>query len=271
MNSVTEDWALGMRFKKLGYRCRYVNVRFRACHAALVLHALLPSVCIWVCAATLCPRHTRAEAMLACGAFQVFSTLGGVVSVQRRDDPEEACSGWCPVHKSSSRHASLMAHALHPRRTLQRYLASARRRTAARRRSSSGRAGARATSRCSTAPECPLFDRRLNPFFRLAYSSTCIGYLSTGALRSCADDQCCLLGCLRVLLTQCFGHVQLWRRHQAYTQFLFLLCEPSPASHSVVCMMLWPYEHVLCSCIWQLTCFDCSCCVCVCVLCVCFA
>jgi cellulose synthase/poly-beta-1,6-N-acetylglucosamine synthase-like glycosyltransferase len=27
MNSVTEDWALGMRFKKLGYRCRYVNVR----------------------------------------------------------------------------------------------------------------------------------------------------------------------------------------------------------------------------------------------------
>jgi cellulose synthase/poly-beta-1,6-N-acetylglucosamine synthase-like glycosyltransferase len=26
MNSVTEDWALGMRFKKLGYRCRYVNV-----------------------------------------------------------------------------------------------------------------------------------------------------------------------------------------------------------------------------------------------------
>ena len=28
MNSVTEDWALGMRFKKLGYRCRYVNVRF---------------------------------------------------------------------------------------------------------------------------------------------------------------------------------------------------------------------------------------------------
>jgi cellulose synthase (UDP-forming) len=27
MNSVTEDWALGMRFKKLGYRCRYVDVR----------------------------------------------------------------------------------------------------------------------------------------------------------------------------------------------------------------------------------------------------
>jgi cellulose synthase/poly-beta-1,6-N-acetylglucosamine synthase-like glycosyltransferase len=31
MNSVTEDWALGMRFKKLGYRCRYVNVRCGLC------------------------------------------------------------------------------------------------------------------------------------------------------------------------------------------------------------------------------------------------
>ena len=29
--------------------------------------------------------------------------------------------------------------------------------------------------------ECPLFDQRLNLFFRLAYSSTCVGYLSTGA------------------------------------------------------------------------------------------
>ena len=28
--------------------------------------------------------------------------------------------------------------------------------------------------------ECPLWDERLNIFFRLAYSSTCIGYLSTG-------------------------------------------------------------------------------------------
>ena len=28
--------------------------------------------------------------------------------------------------------------------------------------------------------ECPLVDRRLNMFFRLAYSSTCIAYLSTG-------------------------------------------------------------------------------------------
>ena len=28
--------------------------------------------------------------------------------------------------------------------------------------------------------ECPLFDKRLNLFFRLAYSSTCISYLSTG-------------------------------------------------------------------------------------------
>ena len=27
MNSVTEDWALGMRLKKLGWRCRYVDVR----------------------------------------------------------------------------------------------------------------------------------------------------------------------------------------------------------------------------------------------------
>ena len=27
MNTVTEDWALGMRFKKLGWRCRYVDVR----------------------------------------------------------------------------------------------------------------------------------------------------------------------------------------------------------------------------------------------------
>ena len=26
-NSVTEDWALGMRLKKLKYMCRYVNVR----------------------------------------------------------------------------------------------------------------------------------------------------------------------------------------------------------------------------------------------------
>ena len=32
MNSVTEDWALGMRFKKLGYRCRYVNVRCSCPH-----------------------------------------------------------------------------------------------------------------------------------------------------------------------------------------------------------------------------------------------
>jgi hypothetical protein len=37
MNSVTEDWALGMRFKKLGYRCRYVNV----CPASDLHHALL--------------------------------------------------------------------------------------------------------------------------------------------------------------------------------------------------------------------------------------
>lgn len=28
--------------------------------------------------------------------------------------------------------------------------------------------------------ECPLFDGRLNIFYRLAYSSTCISYLSTG-------------------------------------------------------------------------------------------
>lgn len=28
--------------------------------------------------------------------------------------------------------------------------------------------------------ECPLFDQRLNLFFRLAYSSTCVSYLSTG-------------------------------------------------------------------------------------------
>ena len=28
--------------------------------------------------------------------------------------------------------------------------------------------------------ECPLFDKRLNLFFRLAYSSTCVSYLSTG-------------------------------------------------------------------------------------------
>ena len=28
--------------------------------------------------------------------------------------------------------------------------------------------------------ECPLFDQRLNVFFRLAYSSTCVSYLSTG-------------------------------------------------------------------------------------------
>ena len=27
MNSVTEDWALGMNMKKLGWRCRYVDVR----------------------------------------------------------------------------------------------------------------------------------------------------------------------------------------------------------------------------------------------------
>jgi cellulose synthase/poly-beta-1,6-N-acetylglucosamine synthase-like glycosyltransferase len=26
-NSVTEDWALGMEFKKMGWRCRYVPVR----------------------------------------------------------------------------------------------------------------------------------------------------------------------------------------------------------------------------------------------------
>ena len=32
--------------------------------------------------------------------------------------------------------------------------------------------------------ECPLFDQRLNLFFRLAYSSTCVGYLSTGAQSS---------------------------------------------------------------------------------------
>lgn len=28
--------------------------------------------------------------------------------------------------------------------------------------------------------ECPLFDGRLNLFYRLAYSSTCVSYLSTG-------------------------------------------------------------------------------------------
>lgn len=28
--------------------------------------------------------------------------------------------------------------------------------------------------------ECPLFDNRLNLFYRLAYSSTCVSYLSTG-------------------------------------------------------------------------------------------
>ena len=27
LNSVTEDWALGMRLKKLNWRCRYVDVR----------------------------------------------------------------------------------------------------------------------------------------------------------------------------------------------------------------------------------------------------
>jgi hypothetical protein len=46
MNSVTEDWALGMRFKKLGYICRYVNVCSSlpprsACARAGLLAALL--------------------------------------------------------------------------------------------------------------------------------------------------------------------------------------------------------------------------------------
>ena len=42
-NSVTEDWALGMRFKKLGYRCRYVDVRpLRLCTLLLLCLLRLP-------------------------------------------------------------------------------------------------------------------------------------------------------------------------------------------------------------------------------------
>jgi hypothetical protein len=45
MNSVTEDWALGMRFKKLGYRCRYVNVCPSTCLS--LCGALLSVLCFW--------------------------------------------------------------------------------------------------------------------------------------------------------------------------------------------------------------------------------
>ena len=47
LDSVTEDWALGMRFKKQGWMCRYVGVRRVA--AMWMLVQCCSSACVYVC------------------------------------------------------------------------------------------------------------------------------------------------------------------------------------------------------------------------------
>lgn len=116
LNSVTEDWALGMRFKKLGYRCRYVNVR----RAVLSYHTFdelaRPSLRFEV------HRPWRVQQYLAIG-----------------EAPDSTQQAFQQRSRWSKGHFQVF-----------------------------------------WGPECPLIDRRLSLFNKLAYSSTCVSYLSTG-------------------------------------------------------------------------------------------
>ena len=88
-------------------------------------------------------------------------------------------SSCCPSHRPCFRERSA-ACSLLSRPALQQYLAIGEAPTITQQAFQQRSRWSKGHFQVFWSRECPLFDRRLNLFFKLAYSSTCIAYLSTG-------------------------------------------------------------------------------------------